>query len=83
MKDEELIERLENCTLSGASFHHPDHVKVVSLAAVAVAVIRCLPSRPKQILCTGTRILGSGVFRRSTLGKKLRLRLATFYDLID
>src|SRR2546425_3094784 len=31
MKDEELLERFENCTLSGADFHHQDHVKVVWL----------------------------------------------------
>jgi len=37
MKDEELIERFENCTLSGADFHHPDHVRVVWL------YLRCEP----------------------------------------
>ena len=31
MSDEELIERFENCTLSGADFHHRDHVKVAWL----------------------------------------------------
>jgi hypothetical protein len=31
MSDEELIERFESCTLSGESFHHRDHVKVVWL----------------------------------------------------
>jgi hypothetical protein len=31
MSDEELIERFENCTLAGESFHHRDHVRVVWL----------------------------------------------------
>lgn len=31
MQDEELIQGFENCTLSGANFHHRDHVKVVWL----------------------------------------------------
>src|SRR5437660_9571381 len=31
MKDEELIERFENCTLSGTDFHHRHHVRVVWL----------------------------------------------------
>ena len=31
MKDEEFIERFENCTLPAAGFHHPDHVRVVWL----------------------------------------------------
>ena len=31
MSDEQLIECFENCTLSGADFHHRDHVKVVWL----------------------------------------------------
>ena len=31
MLDEEFIERFENCTLPGESFHHRDHVRVVWL----------------------------------------------------
>jgi hypothetical protein len=31
MTDEELIEGFENCTLSGANFHHQDHVRMVWL----------------------------------------------------
>ena len=31
MRDEEFIERFENCTLPGESFHHRDHVRVVWL----------------------------------------------------
>lgn len=31
MKDEEFIQRFENCTLPGESFHHRDHVRVVWL----------------------------------------------------
>lgn len=31
MQDDELIEGFENCTLSGANFHHRDHVKVAWL----------------------------------------------------
>jgi hypothetical protein len=42
MKDEELIECLENCTLSGASFHHPDHVKVVWLYLRCNSVLKTL-----------------------------------------
>jgi hypothetical protein len=42
MKDEELIERFENCTLSGASFHHPDHVRVVWLYLRCNSVLKTL-----------------------------------------
>jgi hypothetical protein len=42
MTDEELIERFENCTLSGASFHHPDHVKVVWLYLRCNSVLETL-----------------------------------------
>jgi hypothetical protein len=42
MTDEELIERFENCTVSGASFHHPDHVKVVWLYLRGNSVLKTL-----------------------------------------
>jgi hypothetical protein len=42
MEDEELIERFENCTLSGASFHHRDHVKVVWLYLRGNSVLETL-----------------------------------------
>ena len=38
MTDEEFIERFENCTLPGESFHHRDHVRVVWL------YLRCYPA---------------------------------------
>jgi hypothetical protein len=37
MRDEEFIERFENCTLPGESFHHSDHIRVVWL------YLRCYP----------------------------------------
>lgn len=37
MRDEEFIERFENCTLPGESFHHRDHIRVVWL------YLRCYP----------------------------------------
>ena len=42
MKDEELIERFENCTLPAESFHHPDHVKVVWLYLRCNSVLKTL-----------------------------------------
>ena len=42
MTDEELIERFENCTVSGASFHHSDHVKVVWLYLRGNSVLKTL-----------------------------------------
>jgi hypothetical protein len=42
MSDEELIERFEKCTLSGADFHHRDHVKVVWLYLRGNSVLETL-----------------------------------------
>ena len=42
MTDEELLERFENCTLSGVDFHHQDHVKVVWLYLRKNAVLETL-----------------------------------------
>jgi hypothetical protein len=42
MSDEELIERFEKCTLSGADFHHRDHVKVVWLYLRGYSVLETL-----------------------------------------
>jgi hypothetical protein len=42
MSDEELIERFEQCTLSGADFHHRDHVKVVWLYLRGYSVLETL-----------------------------------------
>jgi hypothetical protein len=42
MMDEELIERFENCTLSGESFHHRDHIKVVWLYLSCNSVLKTL-----------------------------------------
>jgi len=42
MKDEEFIERFENCTLPAESFHHPDHVRVVWLYLRRYSVLETL-----------------------------------------
>lgn len=42
MKDEELIECFENCTLPAAGFHHRDHVKVVWLYLRCNSVLKTL-----------------------------------------
>jgi len=42
MKGEELIERFENCTLSGESFHHREHVRVVWLYLRCNSVLETL-----------------------------------------
>lgn len=42
MQDEEFIERFENCTLSGADFHHRDHVRVVWLYLRGNSVLKTL-----------------------------------------
>src|SRR5437870_3020069 len=42
MTDEEFIERFENCTLSGAEFHHRDHVRVVWLYLRSNSVLETL-----------------------------------------
>lgn len=42
MTDEELIEGFENCTLSGAEFHHRDHVRVVWLYLRSNSVLETL-----------------------------------------
>jgi hypothetical protein len=42
MKDEEFIERFESCTLSGESFHHPDHIRVVWLYLCCYSVLETL-----------------------------------------
>ena len=42
MQDEELIERFESCTLSGADFHHRDHVKLVWLYLRCNSVLETL-----------------------------------------
>lgn len=42
MRDEEFIERFENCTLPGESFHHPDHIRVVWLYLRCYSVLETL-----------------------------------------
>lgn len=42
MKDEEFIQRFENCTLPGESFHHRDHVRVVWLYLRSYSVLETL-----------------------------------------
>jgi hypothetical protein len=42
MTDEVLIERCENCTLSGADFHHQDHVRMVWLYLQSNSVLATL-----------------------------------------
>lgn len=42
MTDQEFIERFENCTLSGADFHHREHVKVVWLLLQTSSVLETL-----------------------------------------
>ena len=42
MRDEELIEGFESCTLSGANFHHRDHVKVAWLYLRGNSVLETL-----------------------------------------
>ena len=42
MTDEEFIEGFENCTLSAASFHHRDHVKIVWLYLINNSVLETL-----------------------------------------
>jgi hypothetical protein len=42
MTDEELIEGFENCTLSGANFHHQDHVRMVWLYLQRNSVLETL-----------------------------------------
>ena len=42
MHDEELIERFESCTLSGADFHHRDHIKVAWLYLRSNSVLETL-----------------------------------------
>ena len=42
MEDKEFIERFEDCTLSGANFHHRDHVKVVWLYLRGNSVLETL-----------------------------------------
>jgi len=42
MRDEEFIERFENCTLPGESFHHRDHVRVVWLYLSSYSVLETL-----------------------------------------
>ena len=42
MKDEELIECFENCTLPAAGFHHRDHVRVVWLYLRCYSVLETL-----------------------------------------
>ena len=42
MKDNELIERFENCTLQGADFHHRDHVRIVWLYLQSNSVLETL-----------------------------------------
>jgi hypothetical protein len=42
MTDEVLIERFENCTLSGADFHHRDHVRMVWLYLQSNSVLETL-----------------------------------------
>jgi hypothetical protein len=42
VEDEELIERFESCTLSGADFHHRDHVKVAWLYLRSNSVVQTL-----------------------------------------
>jgi hypothetical protein len=42
MTDQEFIERFENCTLSGADFHHREHVKVVWLYLQSASVLETL-----------------------------------------
>ena len=42
MKDEEFIQRFEDCTLPAESFHHPDHVRVVWLYLRRYSVLETL-----------------------------------------
>jgi hypothetical protein len=42
MKDEEFIQRFENCTLPAESFHHRDHVRVVWLYLRCYSVLEIL-----------------------------------------
>lgn len=42
MKDEEFIQRFENCTLPAESFHHRDHVRVVWLYLRSYSVLETL-----------------------------------------
>ena len=42
MSDQEFIERFEDCTLAGESFHHRDHVKVVWLYLRRYSVLETL-----------------------------------------
>ena len=42
MKDEEFIERFENCTLPAEDFHHRDHVRVVWLYLRRYSVLETL-----------------------------------------
>lgn len=42
MKDEEFIQRFENCTLPAESFHHRDHVRVAWLYLRSYSVLETL-----------------------------------------
>ena len=42
MHDEELIERFESCTLSGADFHHRDHIRMAWLYLRSNSVLETL-----------------------------------------
>jgi hypothetical protein len=42
MKDEEFIQRFENCTLPGENFHHRDHVRVAWLYLRSYSVLDTL-----------------------------------------